>query len=132
MSGMRKIASTGLLVVTLLSSCASGVSGAWTGRMVSPNSVGVRFVLDDQAGKLTGQVFWEDPSTHSFEFEGGLNGTRNDSSASWTTDGEVTITGRFSGNTFVGTVTFPAAGSEPARRAELTLVREASSATRQR
>ena len=97
--------------------------------MVSPNSVGVRFVLDDQAGKLTGQVFWEDPSTHELEFEGGLTGNRSDGSASWTTDGEVSITGRFNGDTFVGTVTFPAEGSEQARSAAITPRRESAASS---
>ena len=68
----RTVASTGLLLFVLLSGCASGVTGTWTGRMVSPHNLGVRYVLVDHAGTLTGQVFWEDPLTHRFELEGGL------------------------------------------------------------
>ena len=111
------------LVALLLSGCATSVSGTWTGMMNSPNKVGVRFVLDEKQGRLAGRVFWEDPVTRQFEPESQLTGTNAGGSASWTTEANVQISGKFEGNQFVGTIVFPADGDEPAHSAELTLSR---------
>lgn len=102
----------------------TSVSGTWTGAMDSPNKLRVRFVLEDQGGKLSGLTYWHDPKTGAFELEGGLSGARTDGSASWTTDGDLTIDGKFEGDTFKGTIHFPAHEDVlPAWSAQLTLSR---------
>lgn len=109
--------------LTLAAGCRATVSGTWTGTLDSPNKIGVRFVLDEQAGRLGGRTYWEDPETREFEPEGELAGSQADGAASWKTEGDVEVSGRFDGNGFVGTLTFPAFRDQPARTVGLTLRR---------
>ena len=91
--------------------------------MNSPNQIGVRFVLEEKEGRITGRTFFEDPVTRQFEPESQLVGTRTDVSASWTTETNVQISGKFEGDKFIGTILFPQDGDVPARSAGLTLSR---------
>ena len=111
------------VVLLWLSGCATGVAGTWTGVMNSPDKVGVRFVIEEKDGRLAGRVFFEDPVTRQFEPESQLVGATTDGSASWTTETNVQISGKFEGSKFVGTILFPADGDEPAHSAALTLSR---------
>lgn len=111
------------LLVMGLSGCVTGVSGSWTGAIDSPNQVGVRFVFEEKDGQLSGRTLFEDPETHQFELAGQLVGTTKDGDASWTTETDVQVSGKFQGNKFVGTITFPADGDEPSHTASLSLSR---------
>ena len=111
-----------LVVFLTLCSCAT-ISGTWTGRLESPNSVGVRFTIEERDGQLTGRTFWEDPVSHQLEPEGTLSGKREKHDASWVTEGSVTVSGTVDGDHFVGTLTFPAEGNARARTAPVKLSR---------
>ncbi len=91
--------------------------------MNSPDQIGVRFVLEEKEGRLTGRTFFEDPITRQFEPESQLVGTRTDGNASWTTETNVQISGKFEGSKFIGMIVFPQDGDEPAHSAGLTLSR---------
>ena len=112
-----------LFAFLVMSSCQATLSGSWTGRLESPNAVGVRFTIEDKNGDLSGMAYWEDPDTKQLEPEGEIAGKRDNSDASWMTDGLVRVQGRFDGNSFVGTATFPADGDEPERVVPLRLSR---------
>jgi hypothetical protein len=111
--------------MAILGAChtTSAVSGTWTGTLDSPNKIGVRFVLTEQNGKIEGRSYWQNEDTKDFEPEGELSGTWSDSAASWVTDGEVQVVGTFNGNSFSGTLTFPAIQGVPARSAKVELSR---------
>lgn len=91
--------------------------------MASPNSVGVRFTIEEENGLLTGRTFWEDPVTHLLEAEGQFTGKRANQEASWVTEGAVVVTGKFDGDCFVGTITFPPDGDEPGHTVPVSLSR---------
>ena len=114
-----------VVAFALSTGCQSAtLTGTWTGTFTSPSSVRVRFVLEQQAGRLRGQTYWEDPNTRALEPEAGeLRGAVTDGGARWKTQGEVDVEGRFDGNTFVGTLTFPAVDDQPSRTAALKLER---------
>ena len=88
----------------------SDVSGAWTGSITSPGAipVGIRFMVAEQNGQLTGQAYVQDPVTHDFLIDAPLTGSRHGSDATWTTATNLVIAGTFDGNDFVGTLQFPA------------------------
>ena len=113
------------VTLALLSGCQSAtLTGIWTGAFTSPSNLRVRFVLEEQAGRLRGQTYWEDPNTRALEPEAGeLQGAVTNGRARWKTQGEVEVEGRFDGNTFVGTLTFPAVDDQPSRTAALKLER---------
>ena len=119
----QSLAMFALLLLSCVTSGAAGVTGTWTGVMDSPIKVGVRFVLEESNGKLSGRTYWEDPKTLVFEPEGAISGIHTASAASWTTEGDVAVEGKFEGNTFVGTISFPAQDDEPAHSTSLTLSR---------
>ncbi len=102
---MRKV----LLLVLVAMSCrtTSSVSGTWTGRLDSPNKVGVRFVLEEKDGTITGRVYWEDPKTLVFEPEGTLVGVADGGTVSWRSQSNVTVVGTVNDNSLEGTLTFP-------------------------
>ena len=114
-----------VLGVLLLVGCqaAAVASGTWTGTMSSPNQLKVRFVIEDQNGKLSGRTYFEDESTKEFYPEAENTGTRDDVSASWTTETDVVVKGKFEGNKFTGTITFPADGEQASHEVGLTLTR---------
>ena len=114
-----------VLALALSTGCQSAtLTGTWTGTFTSPSNLRVRFVLEEQGGRLRGQTYWEDPNTRALEPEAGeLVGAVTDGGASWKTQGEVEVEGRFDGNTFVGTLTFPAFDDQPSRSAALKLAR---------
>lgn len=99
------------------------MSGTWTGSLNSPNKLAVRFVLEDKDGVLSGRAYWEDPDSRAFEPEGEVVGTFVDGGASWKTEGEVKVTGQFEGDSFTGTLTFPAFRDQPAKSVSVTLTR---------
>jgi hypothetical protein len=98
-----------VLLVLVAISCrtVSGVSGTWTGRLDSPNKIGVRFVLEEKDGTITGRVYWEDPRTLVFEPEGTLIGVADGGAVSWRSESDVTVEGMVSDNRFEGTLTYP-------------------------
>lgn len=116
-----------LLVLALLvmigCQTLSSVGGSWTGTIASPEPVGVRFDLAEENGSLSGRIYFEDDLTHEFLPEAAITGSRDGAEGSWTTETNVRIVGKFQGNRFLGTITFPASGIRPARSAELTLSR---------
>ena len=121
---MKKV----ILFLLLSSSCrtTSGLTGTWTGRLESPDRVGVRFVLEEDAGTITGRVYWEDPRTLVFEPEGTLVGVSDGGAVSWRSQSEVTVVGRVSDNVLEGTLTFPLDEEAPPgtpRSARITLTR---------
>ena len=91
--------------------------------MNSPDKVGVRFVIEERDGQLSGRTYWEDPVTHQFEPEGEIVGTKTDGLASWTTESSVIVSGKFEKNRFIGTIVFPADGDEASHTTSLTLTR---------
>jgi len=106
---------------------ASDVSsrGTWTGSTQATNSipVGIRFVLSEQDGNLTGLTYVEDPETGDFLRDADITGSRNGSSATWTTSTGLTIRGTFSGASFVGTLEYPSDGDFAPLVSNLTLNR---------
>jgi hypothetical protein len=113
-----------LLFSLLFLSCrTTSLTGTWTGRLDSPNKIGVRFVLEQKDGKLTGRTYWEEPNTGEFEPAGEVTGEIVDGAASWTSETGVKVTGHLEGAGFVGTLTFPADEDEPAHSAGLNLSR---------
>lgn len=110
-------------LLSVLCSCQATVSGTWTGRMESPNSIGVRFTIEERNGQLSGRTYWEDPVSHQLEPEGEFTGKRENQEASWVTEGAVVVTGKFDGDRFVGTITFPPDGDEPGHTVPVSLSR---------
>ncbi|MDP1919623.1 MAG: hypothetical protein Q8L14_25450 [Myxococcales bacterium] len=98
-----------LLFLLLSASCraTSGLTGTWTGRLESPDKVGVRFVLEEDAGTITGRVYWEDPKTLVFEPEGTLVGVSDGGTVSWRSESDVTVVGTVRDTVLEGTLTFP-------------------------
>jgi hypothetical protein len=100
-------------------------SGAWTGS-IDENAVkpiGIRFVLEDEHGKLIGQTFIQDQGTEEYVIEAALTGTRDGATATWTTETDVVIKGHFGDNDFLGTIEFPADHEAPSVLASLRLSR---------
>jgi len=103
--------------VVLAVGCAAKpvvAQGTWTGTIgQGPKAAGVRFVLEDNNGKLTGQIFFQDPTTNEFLEGGTLTGTRAATAATWTTETDVVIKGTFEENKFTGTLEFPPEEGQP-------------------
>ncbi len=106
-----------------LSGCLSSVTGSWSGVMDSPDKIGVRFVIEERDGALSGRTFWEDPLTHEFGAEAEFTGSRTAATATWTTETNVVVSGHFDGDLFLGTISFPVDGDEPSRTASVSLRR---------
>jgi hypothetical protein len=106
--------------------CLSSATGSWSGVMDSPDKVGVRFVIEERDGVLSGRTFWEDPVTHEFAPEARFTGTRAAATATWKTETNVVVSGHFDGESFLGTIVFPVDGDEPSRTASVTLRRSRS------
>jgi hypothetical protein len=99
--------------------------GTWTGAVQGAGSiaVGIRFVLDEASGSLSGMTYVEDPETHEFLKDADLTGSRNGLSASWTTSTGLLITGTFSADSFNGTLQYPADDDAGPLTSTLTLNR---------
>ena len=104
---------------------ATPVDGTWTGSVASPGAtpVGIRFVLTEQNGRLTGRTYVEDPNTKAFLVDAELNGTHTGAMASWTTATDLVIRGTFGPDGFTGTLTYPGDSSFPAVVSNITLKR---------
>jgi hypothetical protein len=106
----------GAAVSLLVTACATkepspsaGAAGSWSGSTASPGRtpVGLRFVLQERAGALTGKLWVEDPETRVLLEDAELTGSRDGSHATWTTSTDLVVTGQFTGDHFVGTLDFP-------------------------
>ena len=118
------ISRVSLFGLVLVAGCRSpSATGSWTGSFDGPGKLGVRYVLEERGGALTGTIWWGDGPNGEFQLEGGLAGTVVGGVASWKTEGAVEVRGRFEGDVFVGTLTFPATDDEPAHTAALKLSR---------
>jgi hypothetical protein len=109
-----------------LGRCAAmqgAAAGTWTGTVgggaIKP--IGVRFVLVDESGKLSGTVSFQDPVTLKFGVDGSLTGTRTGNAAKWTTETEIVVAGSFENDTFIGTLEFPSDEGRPTKSIPVTL-----------
>ena len=106
--------SLGIVAAVLCAACGSGakppsdVTGTWTGTLSSGGDPsGVRFDLTEQNSNLTGGVYFQDPETREFVGVAEVTGTRKGADATWTTDTDLLVIGKFEGNGFDGTIQFP-------------------------
>ncbi len=100
------------------------LDGTWDGAItLESQTLPIRFVVHDNVGVLTGEVFIADPATGELLPNGELEGSRTRSRGNWTTVTDLEIDGEFTGDSFVGTLLFPAVNGEPSRIAELELKR---------
>lgn len=85
------------------SEAAINLTGTWTGALSAPDaeSVTLRYVITDDNGQLSGEVFDQDPATGEWLRGGNIIGTRNGTEVSWKSDHEV-VTARLEGNALVG------------------------------
>jgi hypothetical protein len=99
-----------VLTLTDMPQAPSPVDGMWIGTAATTGStpVGVRFAVSDQSGQLTGQMFVEDPNTGEILRDAQLNGSRSGEMCTWTTETGLVIEGIAHGDTFTGTLTYPA------------------------
>ena len=120
----RSFSTLGWVVVFALC-CASrpGVTGAWTGTISSGKSkpVGIRFVLEESNGQLTGRTYVQDQGTDEYAIEATISGTKNGANATWTSETDVIVKGKFEDNKFVGTIEFPSDQGRPPAVGTLTL-----------
>lgn len=102
-------------LVVLSCQSVSGVSGTWSGRLGgdSPTSVGMRFELVEQDGKITGTTYVEDTVKRIYYEEASVAGVRNGNDISWTSSTGVEVKGRLDNGKFVGTLTFLPDPDEP-------------------
>jgi len=117
-----------LLVVMLAGGCGAKravANGTWTGTIGGGETkrVGVQFTLEDENGVLVGKTSFQDPETGEYADDGTLTGTRDGTTATWTTETDVVIKGTFEDNKFVGTLEWPARQGRPTRASPLTLTR---------
>lgn len=118
-----------LLVGAMLAASCAGKrglgEGTWTGTIGGGTAkpVGVRFVLEDENGKLVGKTSFQDPVTGEYGDDGTLTGTRDGTTAMWTTETDVVIKGTFENNTFNGTLEFPPDEGRPTHPVPLTLTK---------
>ena len=103
----------------------ASAAGSWTGTLSSAGTtaVGIRFILQEDNGKLTGQTYVEDPTTHDFLPDAELTGSRQGSDATWSTSTDLIVRGKFAGNDFVGTLEFPADDPLAIHLVDLVLMR---------
>lgn len=110
--------------------CVSGssgpIDGTWTGSFSTGGAVpiAIRFVLKENQGILSGQMYIEDPKTHELLPDADLTGNRAGARASWSTTTDLTFHGEFQGNEFAGTITFPADEVSGAFDAQMKLTRD--------
>jgi hypothetical protein len=98
------------------------VAGIWSGTLSSGASpVGVRFVIQDQSGQLSGQGFFEDPVTLEFVADADFTGALDGANATWKTSTDLAIVGKFDGTTFTGTLEFPPDGDLPPHVTKVSL-----------
>lgn len=100
-------------LILLLTGCGSStVTVTWTGSLSSPSTipVGVRFVLTEDNGQLTGQTYFQDPVTGDYLVDDDVTGASNGTDATWTTTTtNLVAKGKFDkGGGFTGTLEFPA------------------------
>jgi len=126
---LQLLKTTLLVAVVLAAGCAAKKSdvalGTWTGMIGEghPKPTGVRFSLEDDNGKLSGEMFFQDPATNEFSNDGSLTGTRDGTTATWTTETDVVIKGTFEDNKFTGTIEFPPDEGHPHAPVPLILTR---------
>ncbi len=98
-----------LCVAGCAASRVASMNGTWTGTVGGPGShpVGVRFVVTEKDGKLSGKTFVQDPNRREFLIDADLSGARDGASATWTTETSLVVRGELRGTTFVGTVEYP-------------------------
>lgn len=115
--------------VVLVAGCVAKkpvILGTWTGTIGGGTTkpVGVRFTFDnDNDGKFTGRVFFQDPDTNEYGDDGTLSGALDGSTATWTTETDVVIKGTFEETKFTGTIEFPPDEGRPTRPGPITLTR---------
>ena len=94
----------------------------WTGQAsYEGQTTGIRFVLREEGGTITGRMFLQDPNTAGFIESGTVEGTRTGDDAQWTTQADSVVEGTFTENSFTGTITFPERNEEPGFTANLVL-----------
>jgi hypothetical protein len=104
---------------------APTAAGTWTGHTTGEGSDSsqIRFIIVDRDGALTGQTLFEDPETHEFVEALTVEGDRTGNQLTWRTAKGDVVTGTIEGNSFRGTLTYPAAGDLPGQRYGLELKR---------
>ena len=95
--------------VALFAACASApaptpteppanIDGTWDGNIkLGSDTLPVRFVIDENVGVISGEVFLADPVTGELLPNGKLAGSRTNSRASWRTATNLHVDGEFSG-----------------------------------
>lgn len=101
----------------------SSISGAWVGVRTGPvDSAGVRFVLEESGGLVTGVMYFQDPDNSQYVERGAVSGTRSGNAVQWTA-GRASVVGTVAGDEISGTFTYAASDGDPAVSAQLELDR---------
>jgi hypothetical protein len=102
-------------------------AGTWSGiATYEGQSIGIRFILEQSGGILTGRLLMQDPVSQEYLETGIIEGQRfSDNQASWTTEAGSVVDGSFNQESFTGTYTFADFHEEIGITADLTLERTA-------
>lgn len=105
------------------------LTGTWVGTLslTGANSVSIRYEIMDNNGQLSGQTFDQEPTSGLFIPTSIVAGTRNGSSAQWTS-GTDSVSGTLTGDTFAGTLYVPDDGLGQPVTAQLNLQRNSCAA----
>jgi hypothetical protein len=101
------------------------VEGTWTGTLAfEEQSIGIRFVLSQRAGSLSGRMLLQDPISQEYLESGPLKDSRynEDFSTFFLHSGSFAI-GDFTENSYEGKFTFVGLNDEPRLEAKLSLQR---------
>ena len=107
--------------------CVDATAGTWSGiATYEGQSIGIRFILEQSGGILTGRLLMQDPVSQEYLETGIIEGQRfSDNQASWTTEAGSVVDGSFDQESFTGTYTFADFHEEIGITADLTLERTA-------
>jgi hypothetical protein len=109
--------------------CVGIGNGTWTGNVTyNGQTIGIRFVLSDDAGSLEGRLLMADPQTGQYLETGEVTGSRFEDQALWTTGLGSDVEGTFNAFSFSGTMTFPQVDDDPGFQATIALTRTGGAA----
>ena len=115
-----------LFIGCAITSAATGVAaGTWTGTIAAEKAkpMGVRFEIEEKDGKLIGRTYFQDQGTAEYAIEGTISGTLDGTNATWVSESDLKVKGKFESNKFTGTLEFPPDEGHPAVTQTLTLTR---------
>jgi hypothetical protein len=105
--------------------CVDPVEGTWTGTLaVEGQSLGIRFVLSQRAGSLSGRMLLQDPVSQEYLESGPLKDSRyNEDFSTFFLHSGSSAFGDFTDNRYEGKFTFVGLNNEPRVEATLMLQR---------